>query len=854
MAVFSIKSFGGISPKIPARYLKDSQAQIALNCPVFSGPLVPIQDVGQAVHTITKPNAPKTIYRFGQDIDSDTQHWFNWPKDVDVCRSQIAGDISEWTFFTGDGIPRATYSSIATSSATLPSAVRPLGLPTPTEALSLGKVDFQPDQYSATLTMSATVIDALAEDYLAEALLYGVQISLTDQEVASYTQATLTAPVTAASVAAAINLVSGVSAEVESGGVVITTDAKGEDVKLFVRASSDSQYDYTGTFAFAPGGYDKTAYGSTDSLPSLTIADDDVSTLLEVRLYSDGAQRYYQVFAGGATAATIAADINSNVAGAVVAAEANGNLLIIGGNTANTSSGTLKLTTAGNGTAVYESVGSDLDTGATIIMSQPELNAMRDKVVTVYANGTFFTKAIPPGAVVSDLSEILKDCGVYITVYGTGSQFAYISTVTVGADTSLRIAAGEYPTIGVFSQLSAEGYDETPTALETRVYTWTWVNKESGFEFESGPSSTSVSIDVFPEQGVNISGRPEVPVGYYATDWRIYRSVSGVYLFVAEVPVGQTTYTDNIVAELLSEELPSLTWSAPPAALSGLTNLPNGIIAGFVGRDVYFCDPYHPHAWPQNYVQSLDYPVVGLGRMDTTLAVLTRGTPYFIQGSHPDSMTAVRSDLEQACVAKRSIVSTNGVVIYASPDGLVMLSSSGSKLLTENLFTRAQWQQYFEPESIHAYSHDLKYIGFYDNGTTRGGFIFDPTSGQFILHDIYAVSGYTDLRRDKLFVAFEDRTISEWLAGATKSYVWKSKKFTLPNILSFSCAKLEAEAYPVTAKFYIDGVLTHTQTVAGRGPFRLPGTPGRDMEVQIEGSVDVFSFAVAQSMQELASV
>ena len=116
MAVLSIKSFGGISPKVPPRYLKDTQAQIALNCPVFSGALVPIQDVGQAVHTVTKPNAPKTIYRFGQDLDSDSQYWFNWPKDVDVCRSQIAGDKSEWTFFTGDGPPRATYNTIATAT------------------------------------------------------------------------------------------------------------------------------------------------------------------------------------------------------------------------------------------------------------------------------------------------------------------------------------------------------------------------------------------------------------------------------------------------------------------------------------------------------------------------------------------------------------------------------------------------------------------------------------------------------------------------------------------------------------------------------------------------------------------
>jgi hypothetical protein len=130
---------------------------------------------------------------------------------------------------------------------------------------------------------------------------------------------------------------------------------------------------------------------------------------------------------------------------------------------------------------------------------------------------------------------------------------------------------------------------------------------------------------------VAVSNFDTIPSGYTATHRRIYRSVSGTYLFVAEVTAATTSYTDSVSAEDLGEEIPSLTWLPPPATLKGLTNLPNGIMAGFVGRDIYFCDPYHPHAWPIAYNQTVDYPVVGLGRMDTTLAVLTTGTPYFLQ-------------------------------------------------------------------------------------------------------------------------------------------------------------------------------------------------------------------------------
>lgn len=538
MPAITIRSFGGIAPAVPPRYLQDSQAQVAINCPVFRGSIQPLTDVGASLLTLPKTGTPQTIYRFGQDTVSDTQHWFHWTTDVDVCRSQIAGDTSEWTFFTGDGAPKATYAALALAGSNYPAAARRLGLPAPTSAL-------------------------------------------------------------------------------------------------------------------------------------IAIA---------------------------------------------------------------------------NGTA-----------------------------------------------------------------------------------------------------------DETDTP-ETRVYTYTWVSKEAGFEIESAPAPAALDVDVTTNQTVTLSGFASVPSGdYNVTHKRIYRSVNGVYLYVAEITAAASTFEDSVAADALGEEIPSLYWSQAPDDLSGLTNLPNGMMAGFVGRDVYFSEPYRPHAWPETYIQTVDYPVVGLGRMDTTLAVLTTGVPYLMQGAHPDSVAVVKSDLEQACVSKRSIVSFGSAVIYAAPDGLMMLSPGGSRIVTENLFNYTQWQQFFAPETIHAYAHDNQYIGFYDNGVTRGGFIFDVTSQQFILHDIYATAGFRDLQRDKLFLAFEDRSVKVWFDGAAKDYTWKSKKFTLPQIVGFSCAQLEAEAYPMTLKVYVDGTVIHTQTVTSRNPFRLPAKVGRDWELQVEGSSEVFSLSLATSMTELAS-
>ena len=849
MAVLQIKSFGGISPKVPPRYLQDSQAQVALNASVFNGVLAPLNDVSAAVTTLSKAGTPLTIYRFGQDVNSDSQYWFHWTTDVDVCRGQIAGDTSEWTFFTGDGAPKATYSTLALSGANYPAVARPLGLPNPDLDLTTNPNVFGLTSYAAEVTLTATHISQLLT-------AYGILISTTDQESASYTAVTINAPITAASVAAAINALPAINASAANGEVTVRTDATGENTKLYVKFRTGSKLDTAGAFTYS--GLDLSATGVADTYPYLIITDSEIGSVAAgntIVLNVNGTDFVNAAASGTLTVSQFATFLNSRMSGEVVATVYGGCVAITPGTLGSTVSSTIRYTRLSDGLqrAMVESKGSDASAPARLFLTQSNVDALEGAYLSVLLNGAETFSEIPDPSTVGSVNGLLA-YGLDVKVYGVIDPVAVVETVAIGSNVTLRLRRGTYPTVAQLSELTGIGYADTPAATESRVYAWTWVNKESGYEVESGPSPASLPISVFAVQSVSVSGRSSVPIGYVVTHWRLYRAVSGVYLFVKELPISETSYIDNVLAEDLGEELPTLTWGPPPAKLAGLINLPNGIMAGFVGRDIYFCDPYHPHAWPENYSLSFDYPVVGLGRMDTTLAVLTTGTPYFVQGSHPDSMVSVKTDLQQACVSKRSIVSTNGVVIYASPDGLVMLTSGGSKIITEQYFTRAQWQAYFKPESIHAYTHDLKYVAFYNNGTTSGGFIYDPTSGQLILHDLYATAGYTDLQNDKLFVAFSDRTVKTWLNGGAKTYTWRSKKFTLPQVAGFSCAQLEAETYPVTAKFYSDGALVHTQTVANRTPFRLPVNPGRDFEVQIEGTSEVFSLSIAQSIEELASV
>lgn len=435
--------------------------------------------------------------------------------------------------------------------------------------------------------------------------------------------------------------------------------------------------------------------------------------------------------------------------------------------------------------------------------------------------------------------------------YYTGDGYPKaIRAAAVSSPIPMGLAA---PASALVASLGTPPSGTETMVQETRVYTYTYVYKIGGREIESAPAAPSNSVDVWPGQEVNLTGGIAPSSPYAATHMRVYRSTAGTFLFVSEVTLaaGQGTIVDNVDPEDLLEEVPSLYWATPPDALTGLINLPNGIMAGFLGRDVYFCEPYVPHAWPESYRQAFDFPIVGIGRIDTTLVVLTKGTPYIVQGSHPDSMVVIKSDVEQACVSKRSIVSIDNFVFYASPDGLVAVSPGGSSVVTENLYTYKQWQEAFAPESIHAYQHDRKYIAFYDNGTTQGCFIFDMVSKQFSLHEITATAGYNDMRNDTLYL-LQSSLVKPWDSGTALNYTWKSKVFTMPQYIGMGCAHVEAEAYPVTFTLWADGVQVHTQDVTNRQPFRLPPVKARDWEYQVTGTGEVFAVYVATSMGELA--
>lgn len=539
------------------------------------------------------------------------------------------------------------------------------------------------------------------------------------------------------------------------------------------------------------------------------------------------------------------------------------------------------------------------------------------------------------GQIIDDDNEI-----IYVSIdenngANSGSKLPPLMGVTGGADLPPAVDATPDLTTGIvgIDRFYGLGVPAPTTALsvtpqnvpedvdglsrEFRSYVYTYVWKVAGREMESRPSPPSTSEGIYLESGsfLRLSGfqNPEYPTNYGVASGvttplgmnfsdvsiRIYRSVGGEFLLVNSsddisiggAPANIGNYDDNVASEDLGEPIPSNTWNLPPRRLRFLTNMSNGIIAGAVGKNVYFCEPYIPHAWPIAYSVSVDAPIVGMAALDTTLVVLTKERPYFIQGSSPDFMTVVQADANQSCVSERSIATMNGEVYFASPDGLLATSPRGTRNVTEQLFSYRQWNETFNVPSIHGYTQDQKYFGFHD----AGSFIYDLPTGQFVTTDVQAHAAYEDKRQDKLFYSkkVSNSPIAAWGDGDNKRATWKSKVFGMPSEVSFGFIQLEAEDYfddtglaegdiPTDADtrltVWADGVLfcqyrmyktrykilqfpdgtlnTFTSTplvpFRDRNIMRLPSKLARDWEFQVETDYEVFNIVMAQSGEEMA--
>lgn len=129
--IIQLEEFTGEAPRWHPRVLQQPYGQEAVLTKFDRRTLAPFFQIDLAF-TATKSGAMQTIYRFGQDLDSDASYWFHWDSVVDVIRSP-ASAVDERTYYFGDGAPKVTDETLALSGGgtNYPIGHYLLGLPRP---------------------------------------------------------------------------------------------------------------------------------------------------------------------------------------------------------------------------------------------------------------------------------------------------------------------------------------------------------------------------------------------------------------------------------------------------------------------------------------------------------------------------------------------------------------------------------------------------------------------------------------------------------------------------------------------------------------------------------------------------
>ena len=329
---------------------------------------------------------------------------------------------------------------------------------------------------------------------------------------------------------------------------------------------------------------------------------------------------------------------------------------------------------------------------------------------------------------------------------------------------------------------------------------------------ETAPSGLTVGIKFNQGRTVVLSGLPTTMMvnNRNILAKRIYRSqtsASGItdLYYIGEVGPSTATFTDVWGANDIQEPCPTKHFEPAPQNLRGLTGMPNGIIAGYVGRELMFCEPYQPHAWPLAYRLYLDHDIVGMVSCGTSLIVLTRGCPYIVQGLHPDSMAAGKVETILPCVSDLSIVDLGTSAIYASNDGLVQISEGGAQLITQDLWSKDEWDA-LGPGDIRAGRFGQDYIfSFPAESGGRQGYIVSPSNGQAMLtrFNLWTRLFWNDpTTNDLYYLAPDGVSVNRFDApgAAPMTFIWKSKTFRFVEPVNFSAIIIEAAEYSEPAQ------------------------------------------------------
>ena len=453
----------------------------------------------------------------------------------------------------------------------------------------------------------------------------------------------------------------------------------------------------------------------------------------------------------------------------------------------------------------------------------------------------------------------------------------------------------------VITVVASGGTNDGSIPLISRTYLFTYVNI---YGEESAPSEPSAVVDGASDGTWTVSGLPTAPPAATAgktyppvNRMRLYRTVTGqstgaqffqvVEFDLVNAPPNGGVYVDTIDDTLIvySNPLPSASWVPPPDGLDGLVGLASGMLVGFTGNTIHFCEQDRPHTWPAAYDLSVQYHIVALAIWQQNLMILTEGFPSSGTGNSPAAFSISQVQVPEPCISRNSVVTDLMGVYYASQNGVVVLTYFGMQNQTLSLLSKNIWLNKFEADSVIACRHRQQYMGVIRDGT---GFLIDYTEQRLGIVQLGTAQGVDSIWNDVYTgdtYMIQDEQVYLWddPDGPPMSYRWKSKEFYLPAPMNFAAAQISMSDYirglpevivnPLASssnepavdlpegvlglfRVYFHGRLIYERKLyTPRDIFRLPsGFKGFTWQFELVARVPVYSIEIATTPAELKGV
>jgi hypothetical protein len=885
MAGVKIIGFLGTAPKISPELLPNTAGQIANNCKLYSGDLIPYPQPVVVANT-GRTGAIKTLFAL-RDPDTDEKKWLSWLTDVDIAVASKTDKDEQRFYYSGDGKPKVSnYELATTGAAPYPVGYYDLGLAPPDDALQLTTTaaaftEKTTTSYARDAANIVTIVTSAVHG-----LRTGNSISVSGFSYinGTYTQAGSTRTGTYSQNSGTLSL-----------AVVITDHGLQTGMVTNLQFSADA----TINGAYSVSVIDKDTFAIT--APAAAARSGNITwtnsgtTTIQVTLTAHGLSNGAQV----------TLDFTSGTAadGTYTVTNVAANTFDIITTIPNTTSGTVKWDIRNLNATNVECTVTD-PTTFTYFSPGPQTTTTTSSAGKVNLGGltqarsytfTWITPWDEESIAAKPSDDLFIKEGISVTVsniptvkpsgdnfvrgvklYRTlaaasGTEFYLLQTLwfptglaSVQRTANVSRVALIFPhNLSVDDRFKISGC--TVASFDITGGIVTDVIDDYTFEYAQAAADVGNTLVVAGTLFHDVSENPPTTAARYWGD-------GGVY-----------TFLDDFDSRDLFDILATDNYDAPPEDLQGLTAIQNNILVGFVGNTLYFSEPGAPHAWPASYAVNLEHNVVGIGAISGSALVTTDSYPYIVSGSDPaNGMSTARIDANFPCLNKNSIVTMGYGIVYSTHDGLAVYSpSSGAGIITKLLYNNDTWQATINPKTVVAEYYGDNYFASH----STGAFIFeqDAKVGGFFVNADYSFSAsfYDSIDGIVYYVSGTNGDIYEWdnLAQPPVIQEWKSKVIVTKDMINLGAARVVADyttitttwdddtnqwqletetwdaAESLTFRMWVNKQLIFTTTVADVNGFRLPtGYRTDTFEVGVEGNIRVRAIHLAETMLGLREV